>query len=278
VTKRIVITRSRLVADLGALGLGAYGDSAVMVHARMSALGWVVGGAQTVVEALTEAIAPRGTLLVLTGWQDRPPYDQRGWDEQERRLYREEAPAFDPRVARAEREHGRMPEAIRTWPGAQHSRHPVCAFAALGPAAKWLVSGQSLDEGYGEGSPLARLVAVGGAVLLIDDLFDSVTLLHYAEYRASAGPKRYVEYEMPVRVDGRRVWRRIRELDSSAGAFPYEKLALEEDAFAAITRAALENGIGHSRLVGAATAHLLPAPRLLEFACAWLQERFGESA
>jgi aminoglycoside 3-N-acetyltransferase len=215
---------------------------------------------------------------VLTGWQDRPAYHQQDWDAEERRLYCEEAPAFDPRLARAEREHGRVPEAIRTWPGARHSRHPVCAFAALGPAAAWLVAGQSLDEGYGEDSPLARLVAAGGAVLLLGDLFDSVTLLHYAEYRASAGPKRYVEYEMPVRVDGQRVWRRIRELDSSAGAFPYEKLALEEDAFAAITRAALEAGIGHSGVVGAAGAHLLPAPRLLGFACAWLQERFGRSA
>jgi aminoglycoside 3-N-acetyltransferase len=255
--------------------LGAYGESAVMVHAQMSALGWVVGGAQTVVEALTEAIAPRGTLLVLTGWQDRPPYHQQDWDAEERRLYREEAPAFDPRLARAEREHGRVPEAIRTWPGAQHSRHPVCAFAALGPAAEWLVAGQSLDDGYGEDSPLARLVTLGGTVLLVGDLFNSVTLLHYAEYRASAGPKRYVEYEMPVLLDGQRVWRRIRELDSSAGAFPYEKLALEEDAFAAITRAALQAGIGRSGVVGAARAHLLPAPRLLDFARAWLAERFG---
>ena len=69
-----------------------------MVHARMSAPGWVARDAQTVVEALTDAIAPRGTLLVLTGWQDRPPYHQQDWDEQERRLYREEAPALDPRA------------------------------------------------------------------------------------------------------------------------------------------------------------------------------------
>ena len=97
-TRRSVITRSRLVADLGALGLSAYDESVVMVHARMSALGWVVGDAQPSSRAPTDAIAPRGTLLVLTGWQDRPPYHQQDWDEQERRLYREEAPALDPRA------------------------------------------------------------------------------------------------------------------------------------------------------------------------------------
>jgi aminoglycoside 3-N-acetyltransferase len=246
-----------------------------MVHARMPALGWVVGGAQIVVEALLEAVAPHGTLLVLTGWQDRPPYDQLDWDPADRELYGAEAPAFDPTVARAEREHGRVPEAIRTWPGVQHSRHPVCAFAALGPRAEWLVSGQSLAEGYGEGSPLARLVETNGAVLLLGDLFENVTLLHYAEYQASVTPKRYVEYDMPVRIDGQRVWQHFRELDSDAGAFPYAKLGLTEDAFAAITRAALAAGLGASGPVGATTAHLLPAPGLLDFACAWLREHFA---
>jgi aminoglycoside 3-N-acetyltransferase len=254
-----VITKSRLCAELVALGLRAFSESAVMVHARMSALGWVVGGAQTVIEALIEAIAPHGTLLALTGWEDRPPYHQHDWNEVERKLSLEEAPVFDPRVARAEREYGRLAEALRTWPGAYHSRHPVCAFAAVGGAAEWLVSGQSLDEGYGEGSPLARLVEADGAVLLLGDLFDSVTLPHYAEYRAAVGSKRYVEYDMPVRIDTQRVWRRIRELDSSRGAFPYERLSFEEDAFAVITQAALASGIGRSGPIGATTAHLLPA-------------------
>ena len=123
-------------------------------------------------------MGPDGSLLALTGWEDRPPYHQHDWNPEVRRLYREEAPAFDPIVCPAERDHGRVPEAVRTWPGAAHSRHPVCAFAAVGARAEWLVGGQSLDEGYGEGSPLHRLVEADGAVLLIGDLFENVTLLH----------------------------------------------------------------------------------------------------
>jgi aminoglycoside 3-N-acetyltransferase len=141
----------------------AFSESAVMVHARMSALGWVVGGAQTVIEALMKAVAPHGTILALTGWEDRPPYHQHDWDEVERKLYWEDAPVFDPRVARAEREYGRVAEALRTWPGVYHSRHPVCAFAALGGAAEWLVSGQSFDEGYeggiGRSGPMGATTA-----------------------------------------------------------------------------------------------------------------------
>jgi len=273
---RPIITKPTLLSDLRSLGVGDFTGSAVMVHTQMSALGTVIGGAQTVVEALIEVLGPDGTLLVLTGAEDRPPYHQDDWDDDERRAYREQAPAFDPRLARAERDHGRVPEAVRTWPGSHLSRHPVCGFAALGGRAAWFVAGQSLDEGYGPGSPLERLVVADGAVLLLGDLFENVTLLHYAEYQASVPSKRYAEYEMPVHVDGERVWRRIRELDSSAGAFDYEGLPFAEDAFEVITRSALTTGVGHSGTVGAAAAHLLPGRPLLEHAVSWMESHFGE--
>ncbi len=272
--ERQLVTKSALAEGLRALGVGRFGESVVMVHTRMSALAWVIGGAQTVIEALRDALGPGGTLVVLTGWQDGPPYHQDDWDEDERRLYRAEAPAFDPTVARAERDHGRVPEAIRTWPGARHSRHPVCSFAAIGPRAGWVVGGQSLDEGYGAGSPLERLVEADGAVLLLGDLFENVTLLHHAECAVAVPAKRYVEYEMPVFINGRRVWRRIRELDSSAGALPYDELGLDDDEFAVIVRSALAGGVGQSGQVARASAHLLPARALFDHARTWMEQRF----
>ena len=64
------MTRLRLAHDLEKLGLGAGG--ATMVHCRMSALGHVVGGAESVVRALLDASGPEGTLAAYTGWQDAP--------------------------------------------------------------------------------------------------------------------------------------------------------------------------------------------------------------
>lgn len=87
-----------------------------MVHCRMSALGYVVGGAETVVRALLDAVGPGGTLMAYTGWQDEPPDDLDSLDEETRRIYIEEHPAYDPRVALSRRDHGRVPEALRTWP------------------------------------------------------------------------------------------------------------------------------------------------------------------
>lgn len=64
---RPIITKPTLLSDLRSLGVGDFTGSAVMVHTQMSALGTVIGGAQTVVEALIEVLGRDGALLVLTG-------------------------------------------------------------------------------------------------------------------------------------------------------------------------------------------------------------------
>src|ERR671913_1917208 len=69
----MLVTRSEIVRDLERLGLRP--GSAAMVHCRLSALGHVVGGAETVVRALLDVLGPGGTLVAYTGWQDAPPDD-----------------------------------------------------------------------------------------------------------------------------------------------------------------------------------------------------------
>src|SRR5919107_2182784 len=127
----MLVTRSRLARDLELLGLRS--DGTVMVHCRMSALGYVVGGAESVVRALLDTVGPEGTLMAYTGWQDEPPEDLDALDEEARRAYLEEHPAYDPRVALSRRDHGRIPEALRTWPGAHHSGHPEAGVGGARP-------------------------------------------------------------------------------------------------------------------------------------------------
>jgi aminoglycoside 3-N-acetyltransferase len=259
-----------LVADLRRLGVDA---RPVIVHASLSSIGWVDGGAPTLLEALLTATDGHA-VLALTGWEEAPPYHQEDWPASERAAARASHPAFDPTVHRAEYAYGRFPETLRTWPGARHSPHPSSAFAAVGIEAAELVATQSLDEGYGPGSPLEWLVELDGAVLALGSPLEHLTLLHYAEYLADSPRRRWIEYEYPVLVDGRRAWRRIRELDSSRGAFPYEELGLDEDEFAVIGRAALAAGIGATGRVGDAVSYRFPAPALVDFAAGWLRRHF----
>jgi aminoglycoside 3-N-acetyltransferase len=60
------VTRSELVRDLRTLGVRP--GSVLMVHTRMSAIGWVVGGADVVVMALLDVLGTEGTLMAYAGW------------------------------------------------------------------------------------------------------------------------------------------------------------------------------------------------------------------
>jgi aminoglycoside 3-N-acetyltransferase len=266
----MLVTRSRLAHDLDKLGLGAGG--ATMVHCRMSALGHVVGGAESVVRALLDALGPEGTFVAYTGWQDAPPDDLDALDEEARRAYLEGQPAYDPRVALSRRDHGRVPEALRTWPGVRHSGHPEAGVAAVGPLAEAVTVGHPYDDAYGAGTPYARLVELGGRVVVLGAPLESVTLVHHAEAVAEVPDKRRVSYRYPVLEGGERVWRTFSDIDTSDGALPYERVIGEEDYIGYIARSALAAGAGSSGSVGEATAYLFEARKLVEHAVRWIEQ------
>ena len=246
----------------------------VMVHCRMSTLGYVVGGAETVVRALLDVVGPKGTIMAYTGWQDAPPDDLGALDEEARRAYVEEHPPYDPRVALSSRDHGRVPEALRTWPGALHSGHPEAGVAALGPLADAITASHPYDDAYGAGTPYAKLVEFGGEVAMLGAPLETVTLVHHAEAVAQVPGKRRVSYGMPVLVDGERVWLTFSDIDTGEGALPYERVLDEQDYIEHIARSALAAGIGDGGPVGEATAYLFDGRGLLEHAVSWIEGTF----
>jgi len=146
-------TRRSLVADLRELGLDR-GD-VVMVHAAVRSVGTIVGGVNTLVQALLDAVGDEGTLTAYLDWESgfQEPFDPT--------IAGEDIPAFDKRIARAVRAYGILPEIVRTWPGAVRSDNPDAGIAAIGSCAEWLCSGHSMSYGYGEDSPYAKLVEIG---------------------------------------------------------------------------------------------------------------------
>ncbi|WP_030687261.1 aminoglycoside 3-N-acetyltransferase [Streptomyces sp. NRRL B-1347] len=267
------VTRGRLARELRALGLGA-GD-VVMFHTQMSAIGYVAGGPQTLIGALGDVVGEHGTLMVTCGWNDAPPYEwTTDWPEEWQDALRAEHPAYDPDLSEADHNNGRLPEALRRWPGAVRSRHPDASFAALGAAAEALMADHPWDDPHGPDSPLARLVAQDGRVLLLGAPLDSLTLLHHAEALADAPGKRFVDYEQPVLEGGERVWRRFHDIDSSDGAFDYSSVVPDGVwPFEVIARDLLATGKGVRGLVGAAESHLFEARDVVEFGVAWMEEK-----
>ena len=266
------VTRSGLVEDLRRLGLRAGGIT--MVHTRMSAIGWVVGGSETVVRGLLDALGPEGTLMAYVSWEehvyrpDEPPREHRD-------AYLEKPPVFDVSTSEAVRGHGRIPERLRTWPGAERSAHPEASVVAVGPQARWITSPHPAGDSYGRDSPFARLVEAWGQVVLLGAPLETITLLHHAEVIADAPGKPLVTFRVAMAERGRTVERTFTDIDTSDGVFPYEKLGLDDDPLAVIARDALTSGIGVRGYIGQAESHLFPAPELTSFAVSWIESRFA---
>lgn len=237
------IIRSRLTADLRRLGLRP--GTTLLVHTRMSALGWVVGGSDTVVRSLLDALGPEGTLMAYAGWQEHV-FSPADWPEEQRAACAAEPPAFDPATSEAARDNGRIPERIRTWPGAARSVHPEASVVAVGPRAAWLTGDHPLDEAYGPGTPFARLCEAGGQVLMLGAPLETLTLLHHAEALAHAPGRRRVTYRIPmVAADGTVTVHTLHDIDTTTSAYPFERLDLGGvDGFGVIARDALAAGIG----------------------------------
>jgi aminoglycoside 3-N-acetyltransferase len=270
IATRTPVTRSQIAADLRRLGIDA--GATLMVHASISSLGWVVGGSQTVVEALLDCVGPEGTLCAQAGWED-VPFGLAGWPKRWRDAYEAEYPPFDPALSAAAPYEGRLAERIRTWPGAHRSANPATGVAAIGAGAAELTAEHPLDDGFGAGTPYARLVERDGRVVLLGAPLRTISLLHHAESIARA-PKRWTTYRLPLA--GGRGWVAIREIDVWEGAFPYaDELPAGCAPLEVIAAAALCAGIGRRGRVGAGCAHVFGAAALTRFAVDWIERRFG---
>jgi len=239
--------------------LGVPRDGIVLVHSSLRAVGWIVGGPVTVVEALRDVLGPDGTIGVPThtGHNRDPSRWVRPWIAEE--LWdrvRDAIPAFDPQLTPSFGL-GQLAECVRTWPGARRSDHPQTSFAAIGPAAAELLAGHELTSPLGEQSPLRRLEEANGYALLLGTGYDTCTSFHLAEYRASNPPMQ--ENACAVRTQRGREWVR------------YSTVALDDGDFDRLGEH-FEQESNRVRVgpVGHATARLLPVAAAVAFASAWL--------
>lgn len=266
------VTRSRLAEALARLGLRDGG--VVMAHVRMSALGWVVGGMDSVVLALRDAVGERGTLMAFTGWEDSP-YHVAGWPRRWQAAYRDQ-PAFDPEVSAARREFGRWPERLRTWPGAIRSRHPEVSFCGWGPAAREILEDPT-DDPWGHDGPLGRLVAADGQVVMIGAPLRSLTLCHHAEAIAAVEGKRFHEYKCPVRgADGAVAWVRYQTMDTFYGSLPYwdrDDLNVESPV-GLLSQQVVAAGATTESMIDSCPLVLVEAPSAVAAAKAWIERTF----
>ncbi|WP_406164498.1 aminoglycoside N(3)-acetyltransferase [Streptomyces sp. NBC_00996] len=256
------LTESEVTHQLTELGI-ANGDT-LMVHASLSSVGRVAGGAASVLSALSRVLGPEGTLVVPTFTSDNSDTSSahreriRGLSDEARIAFWDNMPPFDP-ANTPSTGMGVLAEAVRCHPQSARSGHPQTSFAALGAQAAKIIDGHHPDCHLGEDSPLARLYDTQAQVLLLGVGFDRCTAFHLSEYRVDAPPRR--TYRCVIRRNGLRQW------------WEYEDVALDDSDFgllgADFERASAGESV-RSSLIGSAQCKLLSFVDAVDYAQLWL--------
>ena len=222
----------QLVEDLHALGV-ASGD-AIVVPSSLRAVGPVDGGADAVASALVDAAGPSGLVVAPTFTYDSARFD----------------PAETPGRT------GALPEAFRRRSDSVRSLHPFYSVAAVGQAARSLCADHELRPATGINSPLDRLAAAGGSVLLLGVDHTANTTAHVGEFHAAA-PYLDIPFDPTWPTTG-------------VVSYTYDSFPGCSRAFGALDEPLAEH-TAEGR-VGAATAILVPGRAVIEATIALLQD------
>lgn len=234
------LSRDEVAAQLRTLGIKQ--GAVLLVHTSFRAARPIGGGPLGLIEALRAALDPDGTL-VMPSWT--------GSDDE----------AFDPATTPASLDLGVVADTFWRLPGVARSSHPF-AFAAAGPQAAPITAGPLPTPPHIPGSPVGRVHALGGQVLLLGVGHDADTTLHLAELLAGV-PYRVPKY-CTVLLDGRPVRIEYGENDHCCARFAFADGWLRERGLQSEGRV----GHAHARLVrardvvGVALEHLAHDPLL----------------
>ncbi len=255
-----IVTRKDIVSGLQLLGVQE--GMVLEVHASMKSLGYVIGGAQSVVDALIEAVGFDGTVVMPIqasentepSFWENPPVDRQLWKK-----IRENMPAFKPDESDIANM-GAITENLNRRPGAYRSYHPSCAFVTYGRYGKLISQKQSLDFALSEESPLGQMYQMPSYVLLMGVDYDRCTAMHLAEYRSNA--RQVILQGGAVEENGYRKW--VKYLD----------LALDSDEFVEIGQKMELNNMVREGKVGKSNCKLFRLADAVDFASEYLQKKY----
>ena len=150
----IPITKEFLVDKFSQLGI-KQGDT-LLVHASLSSLGYVVGGAETLFLALRDVIGEQGTIVVPSQtveisdpacWK-YPPVPEEWYD-----VIRDAMPAYSKDLSYS-KAMGAFSQFIGILPDSIRSNHPMYSFTAIGEKASEIIGQDAFDFPFGDKSPL----------------------------------------------------------------------------------------------------------------------------
>ena len=207
------------------IGLGP-GDR-VVVHSSLRAVGLA---ADELIDQLLDAVGPQGLVVMPAFTYDNDTF----------------SPDAPTRT-------GALTEVFRRRPGAVRSLHPTYSVAAIGEGAVALLEGHERAGATAADSPLDRLAAFGGLVLLLGVGHTANTTAHVGEFHADA-PYLDIPFDPAWPTHG------------------YDRFPGCSRAFGALERPLRELGAIRDGKVGSALAQIVPGSAVIEETVTLLRE------
>ncbi len=248
-----------LISDFKKLGIRE--GMTLLVHSSLSSLGWVCGGSVAVILALESVLTKEGTLVMPTHSSDysdpehweNPAVPEKWWD-----IIRTEMPLFDKNLTPT-KDMGKIPETFRKQNDVVRSLHPSASFAAWGKNKDFIIQDNKYDYSQNDKSPLGRIYALDGYILLLGVNYQKNTSFHLAEYKANYQGKKIVHDGFPINESGCKKW------------YKSEDILYYSDDF-------LQIGTEFERKykicidsVGNATGKLIQQKQLVDFSVSWME-------
>ncbi len=232
------------------------------VHSSLSALGYVVGGPDTVVEALVETVGDSGTIVMPNQNSDNseplywenPPIDIRLADK-----YRDNVPGFNPKSPNLRM--GKITDSLRNRYSTVFSYHPNCAFMATGYKARYFMDKQSIDFGLSINSPLGKMYEDDNSYILLMGVgYDKATAMHLGEYFSEV--RKIVLQGGAITQNGHRQW------------VKYLEIELNSDEFVEIGKKMEASKLVRVGKIGKATCKLIKLKTAVDFTAEYLREKY----
>jgi len=198
----------------------------VLVHSSLRAAG---RDADELIDELLATVGPQGLVVMPTFTYDNDTF----------------SPDTPGRT-------GALTEVFRRRPEAVRSRHPTYSVAAIGRGAAELLAGHERAGATAIDSPLDRLAAAGGLVLLLGVGHVANTTAHVGEFHADAS---YLDIPF----------------DPAWPTHGYDRFPGCSRAFGALERPLREQGAIRDGQVGKALAQLVPGAAVIEETVALLR-------
>lgn len=162
-----IITEKQIKDKLTEVGIKS--TDVVMLHSSLSKMGYVEGGAQSVINALKSVVGTDGTIAM-------PVFPGHGFNYD----YLKSSPVFS--VNETVSRMGIITETFRNMKGVKRSLHPTDSVAAFGLQADFLTADHFNQlTPYNSNSPFYKLCQLKGKIILLGVDFNSLTNLHTLE-------------------------------------------------------------------------------------------------